>query len=355
MDWKKIAINLLKFLAFLSVGLIILYLVYRNQNAAYQAECISKQIPLENCSLLDKVITDFRGANYFWVLLVLVAFTISNVSRAIRWSMLIRPLGYRPKFINSFLTTVLGYFANLGLPRVGEVVRAGTLARYEKIPLEKVMGTVVVDRIVDVISILVVTSLAFLLEFNTLWQFAQKYVPVDRLIRIISILALLGVLGLGALWLMRKTLAKTTFYEKFMKILSGFYDGLKTIGKLEKPWLFILHSINIWFMYYMMTYLCFFAFAPTAGLSPLAGLVVFVFGGWGIVIPSPGGMGTYHFLVQIALGIYGISGEDGFSFANISFFSIQLGCNVLIGLLALIFLPIINKNYHPKAIPNEYT
>ncbi|MCI5080394.1 MAG: flippase-like domain-containing protein, partial [Saprospiraceae bacterium] len=293
---------------------------------------------------------DFRTANYFWILIVLFAFTISNVSRAIRWNMLIRPLGYRPRFINSFLTTVLGYFANLGLPRLGEVVRGGTLARYEKIPMEKVMGTIVVDRVVDVISILVMTSLAFLLEFNTLWEFAQQYVPVDRLIKVIAILVGLGVVGLAGLWLMRKTLAKTAFYEKFMKILTGFYDGLKTIGQLEKPWLFVLHSINIWVMYYLMTYLCFFAFAPTAGLSPLAGLVVFVFGGWGIVIPSPGGMGTYHFLVQIALGIYGISGDDAFSFANIAFFSIQLGCNVTIGLLALILLPIINRSYEPKNV-----
>ncbi|MCH2082268.1 MAG: flippase-like domain-containing protein [Saprospiraceae bacterium] len=348
MDWKKNIINFLKFVIFLGIGLGILYLVYQNQNAAYQAQCALDGVPASDCSLISKVINDFKGANYFWVMIVLIAFTVSNVSRAIRWNMLIHPLGYRPRFVNSFLSTVLGYFANLGLPRIGEVVRGGTLSRYEKIPLEKVMGTIVVDRIVDVISILLVTSLAFLLEFQTLWGFAQQYIPVDRLVQVMVILGILGVLGLGVLWLLRKALAKTKFYEKFMNILMGFYDGLKTIGQLEKPWLFVFHSINIWLMYYLMTYLCFFAFAPTAGLSPLAGLVVFVFGGWGIVIPSPGGMGTYHFLVQIALGIYGIGGDDAFSFANIAFFSIQLGCNVFIGLLALLLLPILNRSNEPK-------
>ena len=348
MDWKKIIVNLLKFVIFLGIGLGILYLVYQNQNTAYQAQCALDGVPASDCSLIHKVMDDFKSANYFWVIIVLIAFTVSNVSRAIRWNMLIAPLGYRPRFINSFLSTVLGYFANLGLPRVGEVVRGGTLSRYEKIPLEKVMGTIVVDRIIDVISILLVTSLAFLLEFESLWRFAQQYIPVDRLWKIILILGILGVSGLGVLWLLRKNLAKTKFYGKFIKILKGFYDGLKTIGQLEKPWLFMFHSINIWLMYYLMTYLCFFAFAPTADLSPLAGLVVFVFGGWGIVIPSPGGMGTYHFLVQIALGIYGIGGDDAFSFANIAFFSIQLGCNVFIGLLALLLLPMLNRSNEPK-------
>lgn len=98
-------------------------------------------------------------------------------------------------------------------------------------------------------------------------------------------------------------------------------------------------------MYFAMTYLSFFAFGPTAHLAPIAGLIVFVFGGWGIVIPSPGGMGTYHYLAQVALAMYGVNGDDGFSWANISFFSIQLGCNISIGIIALILLPIINRNY----------
>ena len=101
-------------------------------------------------------------------------------------------------------------------------------------------------------------------------------------------------------------------------------------------------------MYFLMTYFCFFAFAPTAHLPPVVALVVFVFGGWGIVIPSPGGMGTYHFLVQTALMMYGVRGDDAFSWANIAFFSIQLGNNVLLGILSLIFLPALNRNYHPR-------
>lgn len=349
---KDTLINIVKFLFFLGIGLGILYLVYNSQNAAYQAECALKNIPPEDCSLLNKVAADFRGANYFWVLLVLVAFTISNISRAVRWNMLIRPLGYQPRFINAFLSTVLGYFANLGLPRMGEVVRGASLSRYEGIPLEKVMGTIVVDRVIDVISILIVTSLAILLEYDTMLAFAEQYVSFDRfgsVGRLVAIAAGLGVLVLGVLWVLRDRLRQTKLGRKVESIVIGFWEGLKTVGRLERPWVFVLHSINIWFMYFSMTYLCFFAFEPTSGLGPVAGLVVFVFGGWGIVIPSPGGMGTYHFLAQTALAMYGVSGDDGFSWANISFFSIQLGCNVLGGILALLLLPVLNRNYQPQA------
>lgn len=349
---KKYLVNFLKFSIFFGTGAGILYLVYRSQNKAYQAKCAIDGIPLEDCSLLQKVISDFAGANYFWVLLVLVAFTISNISRASRWVMLLRPLGYQPKLINGFLTTVLGYFANLGLPRMGEVVRAGTMARYEGIAVEKVMGTIVVDRIIDVISILIVTSLALLLQFDLIWGFVDENISLSERFGGTANLLLslfgIGILGLGLLYAFRKPLSKTKLYQKVLGIALGFWDGIKTIRKLEKPWLFLLHSINIWFMYYLMTYLCFFAFEPTSHLSALAALVVFVFGGWGIVIPSPGGMGTYHYLTQTALVVYGIDSNDGFSWANISFFSIQIGCNILIGILALVLLPIINRGYELK-------
>ena len=139
-------------------------------------------------------------------------------------------------------------------------------------------------------------------------------------------------------------------YQKILNIVKGFAEGVKSIRKVDRPGWFIFHSIFIWLMYYSMTYMCFKSFEPTAQVGMLAGLVVFVLGGWGMVIPSPGGMGTYHFLVQTGLSMYGISGDDGFSLANIAFFSINLGTNVLIGILALILLPILNRDYHPQPV-----
>lgn len=348
---KKILGNLLKFLLFLSIGLAIFYLVYRNQNAAYLAQCAQDGVPTEECSLIDKVVTDFRNANYFWILMVLLAFLMSNVSRAIRWNMLLRPLGYQPRFINAFFTIIIGYFVNLGIPRLGEVARATTMAQYEHVPVQKVMGTVVVDRAVDVLSILLITSLAVLLEFNTILQFINEQVSLERIGGLANLLlwaALLAAVMGGGILLFRRRLARTAFYQKLLRIIYGFWQGIQTIARLDRPWLFVLHSINIWFLYFLMTYLCFFAFAPTAHLSPVVALIVFVFGGWGMVVPAPGGMGTYHFMTQTALMMYGVSGEDGFSWANIAFFSIQLGVNILFGIIALISLPVINRYYQPE-------
>ena len=348
---KEKILNVLKFLLFLSVGLTILYLVYQNQNAAYQEECGLNMIAPEDCSLLKKVIDDFRGVNYWWILAVLLAFTVSNISRALRWGMLLKPLGHQPRLVNTFFTTIIMYFANLGLPRVGEVARAGALARYERFAVEKVMGTIVVERIFDVISILIVTALALLLEYDTILAFFNENAKIPGLGGLGNLLLILAVVGLAVLgiaYAMRARLMQLKFFQKIVQIAQGFLEGLQTVRKLDNLGLFIFHSVNIWLMYYIMTYLCFFAFEPTSHLGPIAGLLVFVFGGWGVVIPSPGGMGTYHFLAQTALSMYGVSGDDGFSWANISFFSIQLGCNISIGILALLILPILNKNYHPK-------
>ena len=123
----------------------------------------------------------------------------------------------------------------------------------------------------------------------------------------------------------------------------GFVEGLKSIRNVSNIPLFIFHTAVIWLMYYSMLILCFKSFEPTSGLGLLPGLMVFVFGGLGIVFPSPGGMGTYHAMVMAGLALYGIAGDDAFSFANILYFSVQIFCNILFGLLALLILPIYNR------------
>lgn len=344
--------SFLKFAAFLGLGFGILYYVYAQQQSAYAAECALKGIAAEDCSLVQKVLKDFAGANFGWLAVVLGCFTLSNVSRALRWNMLLEQLGpYQPRFINAFLTINLGYFANLGLPRVGEVVKAGTMARYEKISIESVIGTIVVDRVIDVICILSLTALSLYLGYDKLWGWiSENAVLGDKLANIQHLLiglVLVGITGLGALWLARERLMQYAFFNKVFVIFSGFADGLRTVGKLNRPWIFLLHTLNIWGMYYLMTYLCLFAFAPTEHLGMVAALITFIAGGWGIVVPSPGGMGSYHFMTQAALTLYGVAGDDAFSWSNIAFFTINLGCNVVIGLLALLLLPRINAGYEP--------
>ena len=341
--------KLIRTIVFLSTGILILYLVYYKQNQAYQAECALQGIPMSDCSLVRKVYQDFIQSNAWILFVVLIFFMLSNLSRALRWNMLLRQLGISPKLSNSFFSVMLGYFANLGLPRVGEVIRAATLARYEKTRMDKVMGTVIVDRTIDVLMMAGVMILATSLASAQLVGFMKENNALGEKIRgflgqpwLYIILALLLVM---ALFIFRSAkLNNSSFGKKLRSFISGLYQGFKTIAALEKPWLFVFHSLFIWVMYYLMLYVGFSAFEPTAGLGPVAGLVVFTMGSLGIVIPSPGGMGTYHFLVTSGLMMYGISGADGFSFANILFFTIQIFGNIFFGLLSLIVLPWINRD-----------
>jgi uncharacterized membrane protein YbhN (UPF0104 family) len=349
---KKRIINGLKIVLFFGVGFTILYFVYQNYNANWQAQCAIDGIPPEDCNLIQKIVNDFRTANFFWLFMVVFLFAISNLSRTYRWLMLIHPLGFRPHPVTGFFSIMLMYLANLGLPRVGEFVRAASLSNTERIPVEKVMGTVVVDRIADLISMVLVMGLAFILQFNEIWDFIQQYLPEESdagggwssNTKLFVFLAGGLVLGASLLFIFRRPLMKTRLYGRLKEMIQGFWQGMNTIRQLEKPGWFIFHSVNIWLMYYLMVYVGFFSFGPTAHLGPLAALLVYVVGALGIVIPSPGGMGTYHFLVSAVLtSFYSIPEADAFSFANIMFFVVQLGGNVFLGVIALFVLPYMRR------------
>lgn len=347
----KMVKKITQFLLFLGLGVVIMAMVFRSQNAAFQEQCRLDGIQTDQCSLADKLWSDFSSVNLGWMLLVVLAFSLSVVFRALRWQMLFEPMGYRIRFGNSLLTILLGYFANLGFPRMGEVVRAGSLARYEKIPLEKVMGTMVVDRLMDFLCLGLVVGLAFVVEGDTLWQFiTQKQLESDATSGggLLSSTLLLSVLLLFlamvvAFWVFRKNINNMPVFQKVSTLLRGFWDGLRSVVLLKNPPLFVVYSLGIWAMFYLQCYFNLKAFAPTAGLGPFAALMVFVFGTLGMVAPSPGGMGTFHALAIAGLALYNIRGADAFSYANIAFFAIGIFYNIVAGVLALVLLPVINK------------
>jgi glycosyltransferase 2 family protein len=345
---KKSVIQVLKFSLFLGIGLAIMTWLYNGQNAAFQ-----EQLRLEGKQpypLLRKIFDDFKSVNLFWIGTTLLAFSISNWSRAIRWNMLIEPLGYTPKTLNSFFAVNISYFTNLWLSRAGEVVRASALAKTEGMSVSRVMGTVVVDRILDMVTLAIIVGFSFIVQYDILWSWLDKNLgDGSGSFRLFGHPLFIGLMvgtcvAMVVAYMLRKKIAQLPVVNKVWHIVEKFSEGLKTIRKVKNPITFVFHSINIWVMYYFMTYLCFFAFAPTAGLSPLAALTVFVFGTFGIVIPSPGGMGTYHFLAMSALALYGVKGDDAFSFANIMFFSIQIFYNIVAGLISIYLLRKMNKN-----------
>ncbi len=345
--FKSMLKKALQFLLFLSIGVVILTLVFRSQNAAFQEQCRLDGVPSDQCSLTDKLMHDFSTIHYGWLVMVIAAFTLSNIFRALRWQMLMEPLGYRAGFANSLLTILLGYFANLGFPRMGEVVRAGTLAKYEDIPVEKVMGTLVVDRLMDFVCLFVVVGLAFLFEGQTLLHFIgqNRGGAEGGLMQNTLVLTALGLMaaGVAALWIFRGKLMHLPVYQKIAKLVKGFWDGLRSVFKLRSPGLFLLYSAGIWLMFYLQCWFNLQSFPPTAQLGAGAALMVFVFGTLGFVIPSPGGMGTFHALAIAGLALYGINGGDAFSYANIAFFAIQIFYNIVAGVLALILLPLLNR------------
>jgi len=341
--------DILKVVLFFGVGFTILYFVYASQNTAFQEQCRIDGVPESECSLLGKVWSDLKTVNWAWLLAVLACFNISNISRAYRWQMMVDSLGYKTKTSNAFLCIMIGYFGNLGLPRAGEILRATVFARYEKIRIDKLIGTIAMDRLIDMLSVLLVVGLAITLEFDLLWGFlSSQGGQTGGLPTWLYYAAGIGLVFVIVSYLLREALMRFRLVQKILNLLLGFWEGLQSIRTIKKPIPFILHSMNIWFMYFLMTYLCFFAFEPTSDLSARAGLIVFVFGTFGVMIPSPGGMGTFHALAVIALALYGISGDDAFSFANILFFSVQIGCSVLLGLIAVTFLPLLNKKYDPE-------
>ena len=327
--------------------MVILAIVYRNQDAAFQAQCLAEGIPSDECSLLDKLAGDLSTVKWSWLGLTLLVFLISNFFRAWRWQQLIEPLGKKVYFWNSFWSVMIGYFANLGFPRMGEVVRAGLLGRYEGIPVEKVMGTVVVDRILDVLCLLVVVGLAFFLQWDTLSNFVIEsrgssagsggFGPLLAMA--------VGVIVVGVvliIWIFRK-FQHNSFVKKIKNLASGFAEGLRSLTKVKNKPILLFNTVGIWVCYFGMAFLPFFSFPPTEHLGIDAALMVFIFSALGIVIPSPGGMGTYHFMVIQALALFSIAGDDALSFANIMFFTLQIGVNVLFGLIGLLMMPLLNN------------
>jgi glycosyltransferase 2 family protein len=340
--------KILQIALFFGIGAGLLYFVFQNQNTAFLAQCRLDGTPENQCSLWQKIISDFSSVNFGLISAVILAFTISNFARAARWLQLFEPLGHRPKFANAFWTIQLGYFANLGFPRAGELVRVGSFAGYEKLPVEQVTGTLVVDRLMDFICLIVVLGLGILVEGDTILKFINAKRGASggsSLLQnpIVLSLILVAILGSILFFIFRKKITQLTVFQRVMKMAQGFLEGIRSVFRLKNPALFLGYSALIWICYFLQTWLCLKAFDPTSHLAIGAALMVFLFGTLGVVVPSPGGMGTYHLLAIAALSLYGIGGGDAFSFANIMFFTVNIFYMIIMGLTAFVVLPMINK------------
>lgn len=332
--------NVLKFTFFVSVGAVILYYIFYTQQRDYEANCV-----IEPCSFWVKMKDDFSKVNFIWVGVTIICYLLSNIFRSLRWQILAEPLGVKKHSGYSLASVFVSYLVNLTIPRSGEIARASTLSKYENISFERCVGTIVIERLIDMLAFVVISVMAILLAYEDIYDYLtrnlnlnDKFNNLSGLTAIIILLILL--LGIGYVLYNRykeKFLA-SKLGLKISSFITGIFEGLKSILKLKKPGLFFVYSVLIWIMYFLMAYFMFKAFPPVAHLSMKVALVVLFFGTLGFIFPLPAGMGSYHFLAMQSLGLYSISGPDAFTYANLNFFTIQIFCNIIFGILAFIWL-----------------
>lgn len=339
--FKKI-LGFLKYFVFLAIGVLVFWWIYKDEPLA-------------------KYKSAFADLKYFWIIISLVLSVFSQLSRAIRWNMLIRPLGYNPRLYNSYLAVLIMYFVNLLLPRAGEVFRCTILSRYEKIPFAKLAGTVFVERLADFVTLILLAVVILLSQFSVFVSFFNTH-PIlkNNLLNLFSlrniilgtaaVLLLLMAFILFSWYYKKRTSDRTnTLIKRIRLIKQNFVSGFKSITQLENKWLFIGHTLFIFVMWLFMLYVIFLAYAPTSHLSLQTGVITFLMGGLAMLAPVQGGIGPWHFMVYETLFIYGIDKADGKVFALIAHATTNL-IYLLLGIIALLIIPVINR---PKKQPSQ--
>jgi len=277
----------------------------------------------------------FKNANYWWISLGLFFGILSHLSRAYRWKFMLEPMGYTPRFINSALAVLIGYFVNLAIPRAGEVSRASVMANYENIPFEKGFGTIVAERIADLIMMFLIIGVTLLIQFDFILQLVkEKLDPV----KIIIGLAVCLIGGFFFYKYVRKSTKGVGL--KIKKFIKSLVEGVTSIFRMKNKWPFIFHTVFIWAMYVLM----FWATIPAIeGLQvPFGGILVgFIAGGFSIAATN-GGIGLYPLAVAGAFTLFGVPEEPSTAFGSVMW-AAQTTMVILFGGLSFLLLPICNK------------
>jgi hypothetical protein len=326
---KKFLLDALKYVFFFGVGIALFVWVYKGQD-------------------LGNILEGLSRFNYVWIAASFIPMLFSHLFRAIRWRMLIESIGYKPGLLNTFLSILVMYLANSVFPRLGEVTRCGILKRYHGVPFTSQLGTVLVERIVDVLFLLFL--LAGVLVFN--WDVLSTLISRENGISGTKLsflqsplfFVLLGLIFLSVLilFVFRKQLLNYPFTVKLLSYAGKFADGIKSVFRLRQPVGFVLLTVAIYSCYFLSTLFVFKAFAPTASLSPVVALSVLAMGSLGMVFPSPAGIGPFDFFAINTVILYGVSLQDGQLVTLVLHGSTTLFM-IIVGAIALGILPIVNK------------
>ncbi len=285
---------------------------------------------------IEELFTYFKNADYFYISLGLFFGLLSHLSRAYRWKFMIEPLGYTLRLPNSIMAVFATYLVNYTIPRAGEITRATILTNYEGVPFEKGFGTIVAERMADMLVMLGIISITLFLEFDFIYQFfSERFEPQKIIIGLIVILVFISLL---LVFIKR---SQTKIAIKVRTFVAGLVEGIMTIFKMKKKWAFIFHTLFIWGMYVLMFYVTSLSLEETSSLPFAAILIGFISASFSIAATN-GGIGSYPVAVYAAFSIFAIAKEPSIAFGWIMWSS-QTFMIIVLGGLSLIYLPIYNR------------
>lgn len=285
---------------------------------------------------LEEISLYFKKADYWFVILSVFFSISSHISRAYRWNFMLEPLGYKPKLLNNFMAVYVAYLMNIFIPKSGEVSRAVIINKYEDVPFDKAFGTIISERVIDVIFLFGFTTIALLLQFEELSAFLLDVMPLNTIYKLLGVTLIMFVF----VFLILK-FSKSSIVKKIIQFFSGLKEGVLSILKMKKKSPFIIHSFIIWGLYLLSFYTATFALPETSSIAYSTLIITFVVGSFSFAFTNSG-FGSYPFFVAAILAIFGIPETVGTAFGWIVWTS-SIASIVFFGGLSLLILPFYNK------------
>ncbi len=336
--------NVIRFTVFLGIGIFFIWIFLRNLTPDQKKE----------------IFNSMGNANYWWIALAIPLGILSHYARAMRWKMLIETMGYKPGNTNMFFAVITGYFANLALPRLGEVSRCTVLTKYENVPFNKSFGTVITERALDFIIFVILFFVNLALQAERLSGYIDEkiYKPLQAKFHItynltgtLTILMVVFAVVCTLIFLIfRKQILANKIYLKIKEVILGFVEGMKSLIKVRNLWLFGFYTFSIWALYLLMAYIVFFSIPASSGVGLDAGLAVLVFGSVGFMVVQ-GGIGLYPAIVAETLVLYGVASAQGYALGWLIWTSQNLTI-VLVGIISLVLLPLLNNHKNVEVSVN---
>lgn len=332
---RKSLVTIVQYIFFLGLGFFLLWMTTRNLSA--------EQVRMMTSSL--------KKAKYLLVVPAMLLLLASHYSRALRWRILMKPLGVQPSRTNTFIAVMLGYFFNLLVPRLGEVMKCTLLARYEKVPADKLVGTMVAERAFDVICLLLVIFITVIIQVDVVGEFASAEFGSRWAIWRAAPLKLLGpLIAVMACFLIIRIIlsrfAHVSIISKIRKILKGIAEGLTSVRHVKNKTAFFLHSLFIWAMYLLSIRLGFYAMDAVSHLGMAPSFTILSFGSLAMIV-TQGGIGAYQFAIQKTLTLYGIPEVNGLAFGWLLWL-VQTIMVLGVGFLCLLILPWYNRKNNER-------